>query len=97
MYSSALGRWLSPDTIVSQPGNPQDLNRYAYVLGNPLRYTGPTGHRECDDGPNSCLPFTPVNPFANPYGVQFTAVAGIAWSEHDANEVLNAVVLSRED
>ena len=25
------------------PGNPQALNRYSYVLNNPLRYTDPTG------------------------------------------------------
>ncbi len=24
--------------------NPQALNRYAYTLNNPLRYTDPTGH-----------------------------------------------------
>ena len=27
-----------------QAGNPQALNRYSYCLGNPLRYTDPTGH-----------------------------------------------------
>ncbi len=26
------------------PANPQSLNRYAYVLNNPLKYTDPSGH-----------------------------------------------------
>ncbi len=30
-------------TIALAPGNPQALNRYSYVLNNPLRYTDPTG------------------------------------------------------
>ena len=29
--------------------NPQNLNRFSYVLNNPLRYTDPTGHRACGD------------------------------------------------
>jgi len=37
-YDPALGRFVSADSIVPEPGNPQALNRYAYVLGNPLRY-----------------------------------------------------------
>ena len=43
-YHVALGRFVSADTVVPEPGNPQSLNRFSYVLGNPLRYTDPTGH-----------------------------------------------------
>ena len=43
-YHPALGRFVSADTIVPNPGNPQDLNRYAYVRNNPLRYVDPTGY-----------------------------------------------------
>ncbi len=35
---------MQPDSIVPEPGNPQALNRYAYVTNNPLRYTDPSGH-----------------------------------------------------
>ncbi len=48
-YDPALGRFLQADTIVPQPGNPQSLNRYSYVLNNPLRYVDPSGHRVCED------------------------------------------------
>ncbi|RMD62917.1 hypothetical protein D6833_06265, partial [Candidatus Parcubacteria bacterium] len=27
-YDPTLGRFIQPDTIVPEPGNPQDLNRY---------------------------------------------------------------------
>ena len=42
-YDPKLGRFIQPDTIVPEPGNPQSLNRYSYMLNNPLRYTDPTG------------------------------------------------------
>jgi len=29
---------------VPNPGDPQSLNRYAYVQNNPLKYTDPSGH-----------------------------------------------------
>ncbi len=44
LYDPALGRFLQPDLLVSEPGNPQALNRYAYVYSNPLRHTDPSGH-----------------------------------------------------
>ncbi len=43
-YDSALGRFIQADTIVPQPGNPQALNRYSYVLNRPTVYRDPTGH-----------------------------------------------------
>ena len=47
-YSPVLGRFLSPDPIVPAPGNPQDLNRYAYVRNNPYTYTDPSGYDPLD-------------------------------------------------
>ena len=43
-YNPALGRFVSADTIVPNPGDPQSLNRYSYVRNNPLKYTDPSGH-----------------------------------------------------
>ena len=40
---SAIGRFAQADTIVPQPGNPQALNRYRYVLNNPLRFIDGSG------------------------------------------------------
>jgi RHS repeat-associated protein len=41
---SALGRFISPDSIVPNPANPSNYNRFAYVNNSPLVYTDPTGH-----------------------------------------------------
>jgi len=49
-YDPALRRLAQPDTIVPDPGTPQDLNRYSYVRNSPLRYTDPTGY--CIPGVN---------------------------------------------
>jgi RHS repeat-associated protein len=43
-YDAALGRFISADTIIPNPYNPQDLNRYSYVRNNPLKYVDPSGH-----------------------------------------------------
>jgi RHS repeat-associated protein len=45
-YDGQIGRWISPDTIIPDPANPQSLNRYAYARNNPLKYRDPTGHWE---------------------------------------------------
>jgi hypothetical protein len=41
-------------TIVPGAGNPQALNRYAYVLNDPIRYNDPTGHRNCEEDGYNC-------------------------------------------
>ncbi|BEH09273.1 RHS repeat-associated core domain-containing protein [Geobacter sulfurreducens subsp. ethanolicus] len=44
IYDPSLGRFLTPDTIVPNPEDPQSLNRYAYARNNPILYSDPTGH-----------------------------------------------------
>lgn len=43
-YDSHIRRFTQPDDFIQDPFNPQNLNRYSYVLNNPLRYTDPTGN-----------------------------------------------------
>jgi RHS repeat-associated protein len=49
LYDPDLARFLTPDSIVPKHWNPQSLNRYAYVLNNPMNYTDPTGHSLLSD------------------------------------------------
>jgi len=44
-YDPLLGRFVSADTVVPEPGNPQAFNRYSYVLNRPLAGGDPTGHQ----------------------------------------------------
>ena len=47
-YDPSLGRFLTPDNLIPGGGDdPQEYNRYAYVNGNPVKYTDPTGHWKC--------------------------------------------------
>ncbi|MBS3081492.1 hypothetical protein J4416_00960 [Candidatus Pacearchaeota archaeon] len=39
-----FSRFIQPDPVISDIYNPQNLNRYAYVLNNPYKYTDPTGN-----------------------------------------------------
>jgi RHS repeat-associated protein len=62
-YLPGVGRFISADTIVPYPTNPQSFNRFSYVRNNPLNFTDPTGHREieCDAGAD-CGGYTPSPP-----------------------------------
>ena len=48
---SSLGVFASPDSFISNLFTPQALNRYGYVLNNPLRYRDPTGAMFTEIGP----------------------------------------------
>ena len=43
-YDPKLGRWITPDTVVQAPNDPQTLNRYSYCSNNPVNRVDPTGH-----------------------------------------------------
>jgi hypothetical protein len=46
--SPYINHFIQPDTIIPNPSNPQDWNRYGYARNNPLKYTDPSGHKACD-------------------------------------------------
>lgn len=76
VYDPTLGRFLSPDPVVQSPYDGQNLNRYSYVINNPLRYTDPSGycfndHPAADIRIEQCLQQIIVNAFradASAYG-----------------------------
>jgi uncharacterized protein RhaS with RHS repeats len=47
---------MSPDPLGGKLTNPQSLNRYTYVLNNPLSFTDPTGMyvTNCASGDKAC-------------------------------------------
>jgi RHS repeat-associated protein len=43
-YDPEIGRFITGDTIVQVPYDPQSLNRYSYCRNNPINYVDPSGH-----------------------------------------------------
>ena len=62
-YLPGLGRFISADTIVPNPTNPQSYNRYSYVRNQPLNFTDPTGHRQCGASNDCSDPLPPTSTF----------------------------------
>jgi hypothetical protein len=58
LCSPYINRFLQPDSIIPNLYNPQSLNRFSYVLNNPVRFSDPTGHKEYDEagGGIPCYP-----------------------------------------
>ena len=53
-YDPQLARFISADTIVPEPNSIKGYDRYAYVNGNPVNYSDPSGHIYCDTADGSC-------------------------------------------
>jgi RHS repeat-associated protein len=43
-YDATLGRFISADTMVQSPTDPQAFNRYSYARNNPIIFNDPSGH-----------------------------------------------------
>ena len=52
-YVPTIGKFTSPDTLIPDPLNPQQFNRYTYTLNNPLTFTDPSGHC-AENGDEAC-------------------------------------------
>ena len=44
VYDPLIGRFLSADPFIQEPLNSQSLNRYSYVMNNPLSLVDPSGY-----------------------------------------------------
>ena len=67
-YSPLFGRFLSADSVALGTGNPQALNRYSYVIGNPLGYVDIDGHIPYPITIRSFAPFADFGATASPGG-----------------------------
>ena len=61
-YNPSLGKFISADTTVPDPENPQAFNRYSYTYNNPLIYKDPSGHDP--------------NPFMDHWAIEIVAPLG---------------------
>ncbi len=70
IYDPTIGRFISPDPFVQAPTYSQGLNRYAYVINNPLSLTDPSGYSWWSDNVTS-----PVSDFGDKYETQIVSMA----------------------
>ena len=85
-YDPYLNRFLSPDSIIPDPGNSTAYDRYAYVENNPINYTNLTGHYRddgcqtegCSGDPDAVIHTIYMGGYAstaNPYAKNFSEIA----------------------
>jgi RHS repeat-associated protein len=91
-YDPYLNRFISPDSIVPDPANPQSLNRFSYVYSNPLKHTDPSGHNPCIKkgfGSQECLVY-----LVTTFGWEYEDVAE---AQSTYNEAVETAVETAQD
>jgi len=105
-YLPEVGRFISADSIVPEPGEPQSYNRYSYVRNSPMNFTDPTGHREClDSNLSGCLRIAsyeppPADPIGPPppepmfkeWEAQLLAMVAFVETHGHGNEQASAII-----
>ena len=88
-FDTSLGGFASPDSLIPDAFSPQSLNRYGYVLNNPLRYTVPTGRRACDDSDAAgrCVTAPPVPRTTTLVNVETATSTSLKQTEQRRNDV----------
>jgi RHS repeat-associated protein len=43
-YDPVIGHFIQPDSVIPNPNNPLDWNRYAYARYDPIKFSDPNGH-----------------------------------------------------
>jgi RHS repeat-associated protein len=75
MYDPSIGRFLQQDGLSGKTCTPITLNRYSYVLSDPLSFTDHSGHAAYD------LPFCPVTKGAwVKYSVNRSGLIFLIWT-----------------
>jgi RHS repeat-associated protein len=77
-YDPSTGMFISPDTIIPDPSNVLDYNRYAYGRGNPVKYNDPSGHFPHTDSRMLNLPME-IGGGGGGGAVTIAFIAGVAY------------------
>ncbi|NSW52153.1 MAG: RHS repeat-associated core domain-containing protein [Anaerolineae bacterium] len=91
-FDPVLGHFIQADSLIPQPGNAGDWDRYAYVLWNPVRYNDPLGQEY--NNPTDQDPLIDGDVYADSY-IQMVMLANESkknsWYFND--KVINEILL----
>ncbi len=72
MYDPFIGQMLSPDNFNVAPLSSIGLNRFAYALNNPMKYTDPSGYTPTDGGYLPSSFYTSSSTYSYTYSANYT-------------------------